>query len=156
MPGSVPAAPIAPGDLRGRVLAYFQQNLMMHSALEGTRIEAAPGGDRIVVHVISPKKIYRDRLMSPGVQQEVAKVLRELHGHEARVEFVAGEAPAAAAAPRVLAKDAQPGPATKRVMEKFRGRIVQVNPEDRIVDEPVADGGADEAPVEDVPPPPED
>ena len=133
---------------------------MMHAAVACLQLEVVDGGARIVARVVTDKRMYRDRLAAPPIQQEIAKVLRELHGADARVDFqvdAAGAAAAgAAAAPRILAKDAQPGPAAKRVLDKFRGRIVQVNPEDRLPPAPPADANVDDAPVEDVPPPPED
>ncbi len=155
-----PPAPPAAGDLRGRLLHHYQANPMMHAAVACLQLEVVDGGARIVARVVTDKRMYRDRLAAPPIQQEIAKVLRELHGADARVDFqvdAAGAAAAgAAAAPRILAKDAQPGPAAKRVLDKFRGRIVQVNPEDRLPPAPPADANVDDAPVEDVPPPPED
>ncbi|MCB9887646.1 MAG: DNA polymerase III subunit gamma/tau [Planctomycetes bacterium] len=161
--GSAPlaagAAVPATADLRTRLLAHYHGNPLMHTTLEHCRIDGPGAGDVVKVVVLAERKMFRDRLQAVPVQQEVTKVLRDLAGRDVRVEFdfgADGDAGGGASpAPRVLAKDAEPGPTTKRVLEKFRGRVVQVNPDDRVVRPPTGSEAAD-APVDDVPPTPDD
>ncbi len=156
---SAPSVP-ATADLRTRLLAHYHSNPLMHTALEFCRIDGPGAGDVVKVVVLAERKMYRDRLQAVPVQQEVTKVLRDLVGREVQVTFdfggeggVEGGSVGANPAPRVLAKDAKPGPTTTRVIEKFRGRVVQVNPEDRVQAAP-PEPDAEEIPIID--PPPED
>ncbi len=156
-PTAPPAAAPAGSDLRTRVLAACRDKPMLHTALEACRFVGPDHEDRVVLHVQTEKKIYRDRLASPPVQQELAGLIQGCVGRPVRVEFRFPDA-AAAAPPAVatLAKDAQPGAATRRVLDKFRGRVVQVNPEDRVARGSVPGDDEGSPPNDETPPHPEE
>ena len=157
---AAPAAVPASADLRTRLLAHYHGNPLMHTTLEQCRVDGPGEGEVVTVTVVAERKMFRDRMQAQPVQQEVSKVLRDLVGRDVRVDFrfpgEAGGEPGdggTAAPVRILAKDADPGPATKRVMQRVRGRVVQVNPDDRVHVAPAkADGEAEEPPVVDAPP----
>lgn len=91
--------------------------------------------------------MHRDRLQSPVIQQQITQVIQEVAGAPVTVDFRVGEGggPTEGSAPPKA--HAEPGPSAQRVLSKFRGRVVQVNPEDRITapdPAPPDGGGADE------------
>ena len=153
--GAVPAAPpAAAGDLRSRVLAAFHDRQMLQATLEQCRFEGPNANGVVAVSLHTDRKMHRDRLASPVLQQEISNAIAAVVGSKVTVDFRLGAdptgavpgAPAAPPPPKV-----EPGPATKRVVDKFRGRIVQVNPEDR-AKKPVQSADGDGAPVDEQPP----
>jgi DNA polymerase III subunit gamma/tau len=161
--GTAPAPrpqPVAPpsGDLRSRTLALLKDRQLLYGTIELCRFDGPNTQGTVVVTLHTDRKMYRDRLASTVVQQEVAKVIQEAAGSAVKIEWrlpeLAGPAGAVAAPPPKI----DPGPTTKRVLGAFRGRVVQVNPEDRVVDggpaavPPPAD--EDGAPVDEMPPDP--
>lgn len=150
-----PAAPI--GDLRARVLAGMKDRALLRATVELCRFDG-PGSTGVLVLVPqTDRRMHLDRLASPEVQREITKFVQEAAGAPLAVEFRLAAAaptggPAAAPPPKV-----EPGPMAKRVVEKFKGRVVEVNPEDRIVQPPPAEpddeGGA---PVDEQAPDPHD
>lgn len=150
-----PVAPraAAPGDLRSRTVAALKDRPLVARTIEMCRFEGPNPAGVVVVTLVTDQKMFRDRLAATEVQGEVAKEIRQAAGSDVKVEWrlpeIAGD-PAAAAVPP---PKVDPGPTTKRVLGAFRGRVVQVNPEDRVRPEspPAA---ADEAPAPADEPPP--
>jgi hypothetical protein len=110
------------------------------------------GRGRVVVTLHTDRKMHQDRLQSPVVQQELAKAVQDAAGRPVKVEFRvanagSGEAEGAAGGGAPPQRH-EIGPTAKRVVERFRGRVVQVNPEDRIgeVPPPAAEDEAPPAP----------
>jgi hypothetical protein len=100
--------------------------------------------------------MYRDRLASTVIQQELARTIQDVVGSPVQVEWrlpeITGSSDGGASAPP---PKIEPGPTTKRVMGAFRGRVVQVNPEDRVKDEAKPERADDDgAPVDEQPPDP--
>ena len=87
--------------------------------------------------------MYIDRLKSPVIEQELRQVIQEVAARDVTVELRVAAAGGGAAAPAAGArtppkKDAQPGPKAKQLLKKFGGRVVQVNPQDRVKKAPPA------------------
>jgi DNA polymerase-3 subunit gamma/tau len=124
-----PAAPPAGGgDLRARVLAAAREQPLLAATLEQCRFEGPDGSGRVIVHVETDKKIYRDRLQAPAVQQQVVGFVQAGAGRAVQVEFRFAPQTASTAPPP--ASTAPPGPMAQRVMQRFGGRVVAVDPED--------------------------
>jgi hypothetical protein len=85
----------------------------------------------VVVTLHTDRKMYRDRLASTVVQQDVNKVIQQAAGREVKVEWRLPEIAGPTGAQPKPPASVEPGPLAKRVMGAFRGRVVQVNPEDR-------------------------
>jgi DNA polymerase III subunit gamma/tau len=161
-----PAMPVMPatGDLKTRTLALVKDRQLLYGTLDLCRFEGPNAQGTVVVTLQTDRKMFRDRLASPVVQQEAATAIQQAAGAQAagnpvKVEWRLPEVTAtggvAAPPPKV-----DPGPTTKRVMGAFRGRVVQVNPEDRVRDSgaeaapPVPPADDDGAPVDEMPPDP--
>ena len=121
---------------------------LLQATLELCRFDGPDQSGRVLVTLETERKMYIDRLKSPVVDQELNQVIQDAAARDITVEFlVAGDAAAAAPGPaaggarRRPAKDAKPGAKAKKVLKKFGGRVVQVNPQDR-VQEPPAEGGS--------------
>ncbi|HEX6812465.1 MAG TPA: DNA polymerase III subunit gamma/tau [Planctomycetota bacterium] len=137
-PAAPPAGPpvAGGGDLRARVIAMLADKQLLQSTLEQCRLDGPNDKGVVVLTVHSERRMHRDRLASPVIQQEVKKVIQDAAGAPVSVDFRLGDAatpgsssPPGNAAP---AAQAEPGPVTKRVIEKFHGRVVEVNPPDRV------------------------
>jgi len=157
-PAAAPGAPVPPptgaSDLRSRILAAFQDRQMLQATLEQCRFDGPNANGVVVLTLHTDRKMHRDRLASPVLQQEITNAISTAAGSKVTVEFrlggdAPGGAPGAPAAPPVKV---DPGPAAKRVLDKFRGRIVEVNPEDRVKKPPVAPADDEGAPVDEPPP----
>jgi DNA polymerase III gamma/tau subunit len=133
--GALPAAaraaqatPPAPrGDeLRARVLERAKQDLPTAvSTLELCRLDGPDAQGVVRITLASDKKLHRDRLGSPGVQDELQKLVSAAAGRIVRLQIdIGGGADAAATAPPARAPRAQPGPAARNVIERFDGRLV--------------------------------
>jgi DNA polymerase-3 subunit gamma/tau len=146
-PPSAPPAATA-NDLRSRASALLSSG-MLKDTLEQCRLEGPNAQGVVVLTLHSDRKMHRDRLTSPVIQEELHKAIQQAAGAPVKLEFRLGEvaAPPQQAAP----PPKEPGPATKRVIEKFHGRIVEVNPPDRVQQQapPIDDDGA---PVDEQPP----
>ncbi len=151
---SSPTAGPMPTDLRGRVLAALKEKPTFQGVIERCKFDGPDAQGRLVVTLQSEQKMFRDRLQSPPVQAELLQTILRVAGQPLRVEWRLPElANDASGQPKPAAK-VDPGPATKSVMNVFKGRVVQVNPEDRHKLEPAP---ADEPPPrEDEAPPPID
>ncbi|MEO6596320.1 MAG: DNA polymerase III subunit gamma/tau [Planctomycetota bacterium] len=148
-----PAARVAPpaavplplstgaGDLKARTVAVLKDRPLLQTTFEQCVLAGPNAAGVVVLTLHSERKMHRDRLLSPVIQQEVTQAIRAAAGADVTVDYRLDEtvAPAADAPPATL----EPGPAAKRVMAKFRGRVVQVNPEDRQLE--VSKANEDEA-----------
>ncbi|MBL8727593.1 MAG: DNA polymerase III subunit gamma/tau [Planctomycetes bacterium] len=151
-PAAMPSTPPADAaDLRARTLQMLQDRALLQASVEQCRFAGPDAQGRVVVTLHSERKLHQDRLQSPVIQQELTQVIRTAAAAEVTVEFRIGDAAGGAAAPGAAANQAEPGPTAKRVLQKFRGRVVQVNPEDRRREAPRpadADGAQDDVPPE--------
>jgi hypothetical protein len=96
-----------------------------------------PDSDGVVkVTVETGLRLHRDRMQSDGVRQDVTAMLSEVLGKPVRIVVAKagsiGEAPAGAPSPAGSSPGAgpgsqvEPGPAVRKVMQRFDGRIVDV------------------------------
>jgi DNA polymerase III subunit gamma/tau len=131
-------------DLRGAILARMQDRPLLQATVQLCRIEGPDARGKVVVRLETDKRMHIDRLASPPLQQEITGIVQQALGTAAAVEF-AVPGPAAATAPPPAA--AEPGPATKRVVGKFGGRVVQVNPAERRKEPPPVPPADDSPPV---------
>lgn len=157
VPAPATTGPLPPvtsaSDLRSRVLAALKDRQMLQASVSECQFTGPDAQGKVVMTLQSERRMHRDRLLSPVLQQELTQVIAAAAGTPVKVEFRLGE-DAAGAAPVATPppKHAEPGPAAKLVMDRFRGRIVQVNPEDRIKKEPSPAGDGDGAPDNEQPP----
>ncbi|MBL8735347.1 MAG: DNA polymerase III subunit gamma/tau [Planctomycetes bacterium] len=142
-------------DLRGRVLAAVQDRQLLLGTLELCRFDGPNDKGVVVLTLQSDRKMYRDRLASPVVQQEVTKAVQDVVGPHASIEWRFPDVTVGADGTTAPPPKIEPGPVTKRVMGSFRGRVVQVNPEDRVKAESKPERAEDDgAPVDEQPPDP--
>lgn len=155
MPSPMPGAPLPPaaaGDLKGRVLGALKDKPLLAGTLEQCGFQGPDADGRVVVTLQSERRMYHDRLASTAVQQDLARAIQDAAGRPLKVEWKlpAPQANGGVAAPP---PKVDPGDTTKRVLGAFKGRVVQVNPEDRAPKpkEPEAptDGGSDAPPWDD-------
>jgi DNA polymerase-3 subunit gamma/tau len=160
-PAAAPRAPMAVppaagGDLKSRVLFALKDRQLLHGTMELCRFDGPNDKNVVVVSLHTDRKMYRDRLASTVIQQELARTIQDVVGSPVQVEWrlpeITGSSDGGASAPP---PKIEPGPTTKRVMGAFRGRVVQVNPEDRVKDEAKPERADDDgAPVDEQPPDP--
>ena len=143
------------GDLRTRTLAALKDRQLLHVVIELCKFDGPNANGTLVVTLHTDKKMYRDRLASMEQQQVLAKVIQEAAGRQLQIEWRLPEIKAAGPTP-VPPASIEPGPQAKLVMGTFRGRVVQVNPQDRVkAEEPARPAEDDGAPVDEQPPLPE-
>jgi hypothetical protein len=133
--------------LKARSLARLSDRKLLQTTLELCRFTGPDQNGRVVVTLESERKMFIDRLKSPVIEQELKQVIQEAAARDVSVEIRTkggggGEAAAggggAGGGRKPPQKDAQPGPKAKRVLKKFGGRVVQVNPQDRVQQPPAA------------------
>ncbi len=131
-PGPVATAtpPADAADLRARTLARLHDRALLQASIEQCRFHGPDANGRVVVELHTDRKMHHDRLQSPVIQQELTQVIRAAAGADVQVEFRFAGAVAAAGSGPVPGK-VEPGPATKRVVGRFHGRVVELNPEER-------------------------
>jgi hypothetical protein len=124
---------------------------MLKDTLEQCRLEGPNAQGVVVLTLNSDRKMHRDRLTSPVIQEELRKAIQQAAGAPVKLDFRLGDAAAPPQQPQPAAPPPkEPGPVTKRVIEKFHGRVVEVNPPDRVQQQaPPADDGA---PIDEQPP----
>jgi len=141
-----PAAPVAPQkagpvtdakDLKSRTLVVLEKRKLLQATMELCRVEGPDDAGRVVVTLETERKMHRDRLKSTVIQQELKDAIRDAAGRSVTVDLrVAGERGGSdsltGGASKPPQPEAQPGTKAKGVMKKFGGRVVQVNPQDRI------------------------
>ena len=142
----IPTTPVADADdLKARSLARLSDRKLLQTTLDLCKFTGPDQNGRVVVTLESERKMFIDRLKSPVIEQEIKQVIQEAAARDITVEIRlpgagAGGAPAGGdgAAKRPPPTNAQPGPKAKRVLKKFGGRVVQVNPQDRVKEPPPA------------------
>jgi DNA polymerase-3 subunit gamma/tau len=150
------AAPAAPaGDLRTRVLAAMKDRALLRATVELCRFDGPGSTGGVALVPQTDRRMHLDRLASPEVQREITKFVQEAAGMPLSVEFRLGAATPAGGAAAPPPPKVEPGPMAKRIVDKFKGRIVEVNPEDRIVSTPPVEPRDDDgAPVDEQSPDP--
>jgi DNA polymerase III subunit gamma/tau len=163
-PASAPAAasPSAPrpvsgggSDLRSLLLQRLADRVLLQGTVEKCRVDGPDGSGVVRLTLESDRKMYADRLASPVVQQELTTAVQELVQQPVRLEVVlpgagGAAAPGSAAASKAAAAKAKPGPTVQRALEAFGGRVVQVDPPDRVQNPPPKPAEPDD----EAPPPP--
>ena len=124
-------------ELKSRALLILENRKMLQATLELCRFEGPSEQGRVIVTLETERKMHIDRLKSPVIEQEMKQAVRDAAGREVTVEILIGGADgsrsAGAGSDQGLARPAaKPGEKTSAVMKKFGGRVVQVNPADRI------------------------
>ena len=123
------AVPAPVADLRARLLAKLQaERPMLMATLEQCRLDGPDAAGKVVITLLSEAKMHRDRLASPDLQKQLTAMVKQLAPNAVNVEFSGGAAAAAKAVPA----DTTGGERTQRVLGRFGGRIVAVDPEDRL------------------------
>ena len=147
-PPGAPLPPAATGDLKASVLAFLKDKPLLAGTLEQCAFQGPDADGRLVVTLQTERRMYHDRLASSAVQQDLARAIQDAAGRPLKVDWklpAPSQQGVAAPPPKV-----DPGDATKRVMGAFKGRVVQVNPEDRAPKpkdpEPTGEGGGGDAP----------
>ncbi|MHC4077835.1 MAG: hypothetical protein ACYST0_05250, partial [Planctomycetota bacterium] len=137
-PAAADAVPAAPPltTLHGQLMAACREekaHSLLGRSLEECRV-AEPDQDGMVhIEVLSPRKMHRDRLTSEGVQQQLREMISKILGQDAMltVTLADSEADAATAKPaRKAPAPPKPGPAVRKVLKRFDGRVLKVNEQD--------------------------
>jgi len=154
-PASTPAADAR--ELKSRALARLESRKLLQATMELCRVEGPDAKGAVLVVLETEKKMHRDRLNSPVIQQELVEVVRAAAGQKVTVEIRVGDQGGAGAAPAAGAASppkpqAEPGAKAKGVMKQFGGRVVQVNPQDRIPKQASAEGDAEAQDPGELPP----
>ena len=149
---AAPARPTAPvtgsDELKARALAMLRDRKLLQGTLELCAFQGPDQNGRVVVTLESPRKMYIDRLKSPVIEQELKQVIQQAAARDVTVELRTGASDGASSgassgasaggssgtsrSAKAARKDAEPGPKAKQVMKKFGGRVVEVNPKDRV------------------------
>ena len=118
-------------------MVLLESRKMLQATLELCRVEGPSDQGRGVVTLETERKMHIDRLKSSVIEQEMKQVISDAAGREITVEIRIGAADGSSTdlsggdqtkAPPA----AKPGEKAQAVMKKFGGRVVQVNPPDRI------------------------
>jgi DNA polymerase III subunit gamma/tau len=133
-----PTGPVANArELKSRALVLLESRKMLQATLELCRVEGPSEQGRVVVTLETERKMHQDRLKSAVIEQEMKQAIRDAAGREVTVEIRIGDG--AGGSTSVSGGDtkpappaAKPGEKAQAVIKKFGGRVVQVNPPDRI------------------------
>ncbi len=126
-PTIAPALAGAAGDLRARVLAATSGQPLLHATIELCAITGPDAQGRVVFTLDTDRKMHRDRLQSQPIQQQIAGIVQTAAGRAVTIDFrVVAETPTTPPPSAV-----PPGDAANRVLSKFGGRVVAVNPEEK-------------------------
>lgn len=144
----IPTTPVTDSnELKVRSLARLSDRKLLQTTLELCRFTGPDQNGKVVVTLESERKMFIDRLKSPVIEQELKQVIQEAAARDVTVEIrtgggagagAGGGAAAAGGPKKPPPTNAQPGPKAKRVLKKFGGRVVQVNPQDRVQQPPPA------------------
>lgn len=132
--GALAAASGAPattsGSLQSRLLAHCAQNRgLLLRTLELCSISDVDEAGVVAIELQTDRKLHRDRLESDGVQRELQKMVEVVHGAPVELAISFGRAPGAAPepiAPSKVSSQVEPGPGVRKVLERFGGKIVNV------------------------------
>lgn len=150
-----PRAPAGSGDFKARLLLALKERVLLHATVELCKVDGPDAQSVVRLTPQTDRRMHLDRLASPEVQAEIAKFAGEAAGAPVRVEVVF--APGAVGGVATPPPKVEPGPMAKRVVDRFRGRVVEVDPEDRRKPaEPEARPADDGAPVDEQPPDPQE
>jgi len=138
-----PARPVAPvqnaNELKARTLQRLNDRKLLQTTVELCRVDGPDDNGKVIVTLESERKMHRDRLKSPEIHSEVVKAFAAAAGREVKVEIripddvgAGGGGAGAAGNAAPPPKTKPPGEKAKRVIEAFGGRVVQVDPKDRI------------------------
>ena len=133
-----PTGPVANAkELKSRAMVLLESRKMLQATLELCRVEGPSEQGSVVVTLETERKMHIDRLKSKVIEQEMKQVIHDAAGREVTVEIRIGGADGSSTS--VSGDDktpappkAKPGEKAQAVMKKFGGRVVQVNPPDRI------------------------
>lgn len=121
------------GSLQSRVLAHCAQNRgLLLRTLEMCSIEDADENGVVAIELQTDRKLHRDRLDSDGVQRELRQMLEAVHGAPVTLAITFGRAAGAVPEPVAASKvssQVEPGPGVRKVLERFGGKIVNVERE---------------------------
>lgn len=136
-------------DLKSRVMVGLEKRKLLQATMELCRVEGPDDKGRVVVTLETERKLHRDRLSSTVIQQELKDAIHDAAGRAVTVDFRigsedGGSTSLSGGAAKPPPPEAKPGDKAKGVMKKFGGRVVQVNPQDR-VQKPKAQPAVDEA-----------
>ena len=95
-------------------------------------------GDRVRIDVLRERKLHRDRMSAHGVQQQVREMISKILGREVSLTVTLSDPNAAASKASKASEESKPaakampkpGPAVRKVMERFDGRVMKVNDRD--------------------------
>lgn len=125
-----PSRPPAGGSLKGRLLALCAQRKgVLTRTLELCNF-AEPDADGLVaVELQTDRKLHIDRLRTDAILRDLRAMLSELCGRDIQVQVRVTGAPGAVAAAHEapkLSASVEPGPEVRKVLERFDGRVVNV------------------------------
>ncbi|MEC7584066.1 MAG: DNA polymerase III subunit gamma/tau [Planctomycetota bacterium] len=129
VPAGAPSGAAAPvGDLKAAVLAAAEDQKLLHATLSLCRFDGPGDEDCVTVTLESQRKMHRDRIDSPGLQQQVAGLIEKACGRKVRVAFQGAQDKK----PSAKSAGPPPGAAADRVIGRFGGRVVAVDPDDAL------------------------
>jgi DNA polymerase-3 subunit gamma/tau len=146
LPAGAAPPPVTSGqDLKARVLECAKGQSLLHATLSLCDFAEPDAQGVVVVTVETERRMHRDRMGSPDVQRDLQQWVRAATGTAATVRVRCAEAAGGAAA---AGKAPEPGPAAQRVMGRFGGRVVEVDPADRVRQGTPSAGAGDAAGAE--------
>jgi hypothetical protein len=95
-------------------------------------IQDADENGVVAIELQTDRKLHRDRLDSDGVQRELRQMLEAVHGAPVTLAITFGRAAGAVPEPLAASKvssQVEPGPGVRKVLERFGGKIVNVERE---------------------------
>ncbi len=148
-PNSAP--PGAPGaDLRQALLAAAREEPLLRATIELCAFRGPDASGKVTVTIETDRKMHRDRIQSPQVQQKLSGWIAQALGKSVTLDVQA-----AAAGGGPVGEAPPPGAAALRVMQRLGGRVVGTNPEDRRPTPPSPSDDGDAGPDDFVPTPDE-
>jgi DNA polymerase-3 subunit gamma/tau len=121
------------GSLQARLLAHCAQNRgLLLRTLEMCSIQDVDQNGLVAVELQTDRKLHRDRLDSDGVQRQLRQMLEAVHGAPVELAITFGRAVGAAPEPLSASKvssQVEPGSGVRKVLERFSGKIVNVERE---------------------------
>ena len=122
------------------MLSLAQDQKLLVATLERCAFEGPDARGVVTVKLATERRMHRDRLASPGLQQQVSGFVNQACGKPVQVQFEVVESQSQAKP----ADSKPPGKVASKVMERFGGRVVAVDPDDvrpqpKSVEQPLAD-----------------